>query len=321
MDKLISYIVPCYNGAKTIHRLLESFLCQTYTQLEIIIVDDGSTDESARVIESYRPRFEALGMRLEYFYQENKGLGGAIDSGLKLFHGDYLCWIDVDDFLSPEASEHRMKFLEENPKYAVVSSDAYIFLEGDLEKPIARGASKLVHNADENQFWHLLTANSLFMPGCHMVRTEDFLKVNPTRSIYPARRGQNWQLLLPVYYRFPRAFLNEPLFNYLQMKNSMSKDHGDPKKELYRCDEHLDIITQTLKRMEMTEQDRIKAEHLVQTLFARKKLYIAGRNGLKDIAKEQYRRLKEMNENNKKDCLQLWCARCWAVRKLYSLRK
>lgn len=317
MDKLISYIVPCYNGAKTINRLLESFLCQTYTNLEVIIVDDGSKDDSAKVVESYRSRFESSGIRLEYFYQENKGLGGAIDSGLKLFHGDYLCWIDVDDFLSPESSERRMKYLEDHPQYAVVSSDAYIFAENDLETPIGRASAGVSCNDDENQFWHLLTANSLFFPGCHMVRTEDFLKVNPMRSIYPARRGQNWQLLLPVYYSFPRAFLNEPLFNYVVMENSMSKDYGDPVKEIYRCNEHIDIITQTLNRIDMTDQDRKKADYLVQVLFTRKKLYIAGRNGLKNIAEEQYRKLKEMKDCGKKDLLQLWCSRCALIRKMY----
>lgn len=320
MKKLISYIVPCYNGAGTIHRLLDSFLQQTYQNLEVIVIDDGSTDNSADVIESYRSRFESIGMKLVYFYQQNKGLGGAIDSGLKLFHGEYLCWIDVDDFLAPESSMLRAKYLEDHPEYSVVTSDAYIVKEGELSTPVRRASEGISNNSDENQFWHMLQSNTIFCSGCHMVRGADFLKVNPQRSIFPARRGQNWQLLLPMYYSFKRAFINEPLFYYVIMPNSMSRDNDDLEKELFRCDEHLEIIYETLARIEMTAEDRAKAERYLQRFYARKKLYIAGKNGMRDLAKEQYGKLKHLGENSKKDFIQLLCARNRLIRKLYLVR-
>lgn len=321
MDKLISYIVPCYNGAKTIHRLFDSLLKQTYTNLEIIVVDDGSTDDSAAVIKGYVPRFEEKGMTLVYHYQKNTGLGGAIDAGLKLFHGEYLCWVDVDDFFAPDASEARMLFLEEHPEISVVSSDAYIVNEDALDVPIKKVSAGATSNDDPNQFWHMLRSNTIFCPGCHMARVKDFLVANPTRSIYPARRGQNWQLLLPLYYQFKHAFLDKPLFYYVVSPNSMSRDHGDPKKELFRCDEHQEIIAQTLSRIDMKQADREKAERIVQEFYARKRLYIAGRNGLAELAQEQLAKLEVLGVCNKKDRMQARCAKNGFIRWIYKILK
>ena len=302
-SSLVSLIVPCYNGEKTIARLLDSVLAQTYEKIEVIVVNDGSKDRSEEIIRSYEKHFLETGRKLICVNQENRGLGGAIDTALKHFHGDYLCFADADDFLAPESISHRIHFLQEHPEFGAVSSDAYRVSEKDPSKPISRISAGFTQNADENQFWHLLNADSIFCTGCHMIRAEAFLKVNPERSIYPARRGQNWQLLLPVYYRYKRGYLDEPLYYYVTAPNTMSDDGNDAIRKLFRCDEHEEILANTLCRIPLTEADREKAEHIVAVNYARRRLRIAAHFGKKDIAAEQYQKLKQMKSNTVKDLL------------------
>ena len=92
-QSIVSFIIPCYNGANFIFRLLDSLLRQTYDRMEIFVIDDGSTDESAAVIKSYISKFEEKQIKLDYIYQENAGQSYAINRGLKLFSGDYLAWL------------------------------------------------------------------------------------------------------------------------------------------------------------------------------------------------------------------------------------
>lgn len=254
---LVSIIIPCYNGSKTIRTCLDSVLAQTYKNLEVITVDDGSTDDTARIIQQYEDSFAKEGMVLRYIYQENKGLGGAIDTGLKIFSGDFLCWIDCDDFLMEKSVETRLDFLLEHTDFGCVSSNANIYNSDNLTKVITKvvTTNKVIHN-NPHQFLYMLKSKSIFCPGCHMIRTSAFLEVNPDRKIFPARRGQNWQLLLPVYYKHKRGFIDEPLYGYVIYPNSMSRGDDTKEKKIFRFNEHLEIITNTLNRMIMPEKDR-----------------------------------------------------------------
>ncbi len=207
-NELVSVITPCYNVANTLVCYLQSLLNQTYENIEVIAVDDGSTDETANILKKYISIFSQHRMTLKYIYQKNSGLGAAINTGLKYVSGEYLCWADPDDFYIPTSIEKRIKILQDHLEFAVVSSDAYVFYSENLQKPIKREATRFVHRYEYNQFEYLLTEESHFCAGCHMIRMSAFDEVNPERKIYPAKRGQNWQLLLPVYYKYKRFYLD-----------------------------------------------------------------------------------------------------------------
>ena len=294
MDReLVSIIVPCYNMAKTLERYLQSVLNQTYLNLEVIAVDDGSTDNTAEILKHYISVFAEKKMILKYIYQENSGLGAAINTGLKYVTGDFLCWSDPDDFYMPDSMQKRLTAFHEHPECAVVSSDAYVFNANDLQNPIKCEAERFEHRFERNQFEYLLREESHFCPGCHMVRMSDFDKVNPNREIYPARRGQNWQLLLPLYYRFGRYFLDEPLYAYIVYADSMSAGDSTQEKELQRWAEHEEIIRQTLKRIPLTQDEKEKYDRLITVRYAIKRLYTAIDYRDKEMIKQQYHILQE----------------------------
>ena len=164
-NELISIIAPCYNVADTLERYLKSILNQTYKHIEVIAVDDGSTDDTANILNQYCSVFSANKMTLKYLYEDNAGLGAAINTGLKYVTGDYLCWSDPDDFYFPASMEKRLQAFHEHPECAVVSSDAYVYHADDLEHPIKREAARFTYRQEPNQFELLLKEESHFCAG------------------------------------------------------------------------------------------------------------------------------------------------------------
>ena len=98
MDKLISVIVPVYNVEKYLCKCIDSILAQSYTNLEIILVDDGSPDNSPAICDEYANKDS----RIKVIHLENGGLSAARNAGLDIASGDFIGFIDSDDYISPE---------------------------------------------------------------------------------------------------------------------------------------------------------------------------------------------------------------------------
>lgn len=92
---MISVIVPVYNSERYLHRCINSILSQSYKNIEIIIVDDGSTDKSSIICDDYAKQDG----RIKVFHQENQGVAAARQHGLELSSGDYIIHCDSDDWM------------------------------------------------------------------------------------------------------------------------------------------------------------------------------------------------------------------------------
>lgn len=248
---IVSIIIPCYNGADTIARALRGVIQQTYRPIQLILVNDGSTDNSDRIIREMEAEIRTAGIQFDYIVQENLGLGGAINTGLKYVTGEYLAWADADDELLPESVSLRVAFLEDHPEFGSVTSDAYYAEDCDWDNPLGRVAYNPEVNSCPDQFLPMLLGQSIFCAGCHLVRTEVFRSANGGMEIYPARHGQNWQMLLPVYYASKHAYLDIPLYKYrVNAANMTAEIENMGLKALYkRRNEYIKIVTQTLKRI------------------------------------------------------------------------
>jgi glycosyltransferase involved in cell wall biosynthesis len=95
---LVSTIIPAYNYGRFVCEAVESVLCQTYEPVEIVIVDDGSTDDT-------RERLNKFGDRIRYVYQENRGLSAARNTGIREARGEWLAFLDADDLWHPRKLE------------------------------------------------------------------------------------------------------------------------------------------------------------------------------------------------------------------------
>ncbi|MDD4271801.1 MAG: glycosyltransferase family A protein [Patescibacteria group bacterium] len=109
---MISIIIPVYNQAEHLANCLASIKKQTYDNYEIIVVNDGSTDNIIRVIKKFKKIF---GFNLNYFEQENRGANAARNRGAKLAKGEYMIFCDADAVMEPNMLELMLKTLRDNP--------------------------------------------------------------------------------------------------------------------------------------------------------------------------------------------------------------
>lgn len=120
---MLSVVVPCFNHGRFLESTVQSVLDSTWTDLEIIIVDDGSKDDSREVGEALAARYG----NVHYFYQENGGPSRARNHGIEKAKGTYILPLDADDLISPNYLEEAIAVLENNPTVKVVYAEAEKF--------------------------------------------------------------------------------------------------------------------------------------------------------------------------------------------------
>lgn len=276
MEKgLVSLITPCYNTATLVHRLLDSVLAQDYPKLEMIAVDDGSTDNTAEVLESYRTRFESRSIPLTILKQKNSGQSFAINRALKLVKGEFLVWPDSDDFYNrPDAVSQMVRaFRQLSNDYGMIKMLPKYVDEKGL-KDITRNC---VIDKSERQFEQALFDNS-FPWGFYAIYVKALDAVNPQREIYTEKKaGQNWQMVLPVLYSYKCYTLEENVFSVLSRRNSHSRPTDRSiLPQLERIEVYERTILNTLDRIsEMPLKERDNYKRAIRLKYARQKLYVS----------------------------------------------
>ena len=258
-QNLVSVITPCYNTAPYLPHLLESLLQQDYPHMEIIAVNDGSTDDTQKVLESYRNKFEAKGYSYKCLSQSNAGQSAAVNNALKLVRGEFLICPDSDDWYNtPTAISTFVNTLRTLPKeYAEVRCVSTIVPEDDHSK--SHTPAFIPDYRDENQFPYCLhDRHFLWGAGNYMVRMSAFDTVNPQREIYVEKRaGQNWQLLLPILYKYKCHTIEQSVHSILERSNSHSRGQfTKPATILEKTESFLNTIASTLNRMDMPADER-----------------------------------------------------------------
>jgi glycosyltransferase involved in cell wall biosynthesis len=138
----VSIVIPCYNVQNYIELCLESVISQTYKDYEIIIVDDGSTDSTSAIINSFRTKHKDL-IELKYIYQTNKGVSSARNRGIKESSGEYIAFIDSDDKWREDSLEKKMKLFMSN-NISCVYSDVMLNYPNDNQISIKSLYGKLI---------------------------------------------------------------------------------------------------------------------------------------------------------------------------------
>jgi glycosyltransferase involved in cell wall biosynthesis len=209
-NDLISVIIPCYNHAHFLGEAIESVLAQTYTKFELIVVDDGSTDNTFEIASKYR---EAL-----IIQQKNKGLSAARNTGLKASKGEYVVFLDADDRLLHNALAVNLAFLQDHPECGFSSGHVnYIGFDGS---PIPT-PKQVVMNQD--YYKELLLTNYIGgCPGRILFKRSIFESIghfNP--SVNPTA---DYDLYLRVTRNFPIYCHDEIVAEYRQHGSNMSLD-------------------------------------------------------------------------------------------------
>ena len=123
----VSVILPTFNRAKIVQKAIDSVLQQTYADYEIIVVDDGSTDDTQAVLEPY-------GNKIEYRYKDNGGISSARNHGIKLAAGRYIALLDSDDYWLENKLEKQIACFRYNPAYGMVATRCSSFdIDGNFD--------------------------------------------------------------------------------------------------------------------------------------------------------------------------------------------
>lgn len=270
VEGLVSIVVPCYNVEPFLPKFLDSLLAQTYKKLEVICVNDGSTDGTLDILTEYKPKLEAEGYHVQIMTQVNRGLGGAVNSGLLQFTGEFLMWPDPDDWLTAESVERRVQLMRGHPEIGLLRSNCATWIEseqkaGDDFMQSDRGV-RLV----EGFFWDVLLRRTFLAPVSTMVRSRCYLNVYPGRTFYVIpTASQNIQMLLPLADAYPVMECSEVLGHYRVRDDSRSKSARSVAARLARHSTIYEVMTQTLKILKnrCPELDRLVTEHYGRNVF------------------------------------------------------
>lgn len=269
---LITIIVPVYNVEKYFDRCVKSILGQTYTNLQIILIDDGSTDKSVGLCDKYA----AVDKRIEVFHQKHQGASAARNVGLKNCQGDYIGFVDSDDWIEPTMFESMLKALKENDVDAVRCNYNWCYTQKrkchitSAEKIILSGRDAVIDSFTHSNSsgYGTVIWNTLFKSN---------ILNNPEQLLFDThlRYGEDTVLLRQLLIRCDEVVLMpESLYNY---------NWGNPTRTSQRLNLndkllYTDVMVDFLKKNSFPERFILKTKNgkKIYILQNEIKSYIAG---------------------------------------------
>jgi len=206
----VSIVIPTYNRSNIVRRAIDSVLAQSFTDLEILVVDDGSTDDTRAALAGYPER-------VRYVHQENGGPAAARNHGMRLARGEYIGFLDSDDAYLQGNVEAHLRVFERHPDAGLVYCGIEILdrdgkrLKDVLPSPEDRGLvlERLIR-------YNFITSSTVLMRRAAM----EFAGPMSTRLWF----AEDWYYWLRVASRFPIEFVNEVLVRY--QRSAVSLSHG-----------------------------------------------------------------------------------------------
>ena len=206
-SKLVSIVLPVYNGARFLRQSIDSCLQQTYRNIELIVVDDGSKDNSVDIVKSYNDERIKL-----VRHETNRKLPAALNTGFKQTSGFYLTWTSHDNYYAPTAIAEMVDFLEQNPDTHFVFVDDYFVDEAN------QCLGVVVRGPIEQ-----LATESCLGGGFLYTRTV-YEKVGPYNERTFLAEDYDYWLRVSAY--FTVAHLAQPLYYYRQHPGSLTSRYG-----------------------------------------------------------------------------------------------
>ena len=192
----VSVIVPTYNRADWLGNTLRSVLRQTFIDFELIVVDDGSTDDTESVVQSF-PRVQYVRL------QENLGVSGARNTGLSRAVGRYICFLDSDDLWCERKLEVQVGWMESNADYPVCYTDEIWIRRGVRVNPMNK------HRKYSGDIFRHCLPLCIVSPSSAMLRASLFDEVGAFDESLPA--CEDYDLWLRIAVKYPFHFIEEPL--------------------------------------------------------------------------------------------------------------
>ena len=219
MNRLISVIVPIYNGRQYINKLFDNFSKQSYTNFELVLIDDGSTDGTSELIKDEREKHK---LKIYFYSQKNKGVSSARNLGILKAKGDYICFCDVDDCYDTLYIESLLAPFLNNDIDVSVCDLRNVFYNHDQNKKCISTNCTRIHYIDNFSFYKMFLFFKVVPVHCCLMIRRTFLIDNKLFFSEGYNYGEDydfsWRTLLNTSKKV--AYIKEPLYNYIWRENS-----------------------------------------------------------------------------------------------------
>jgi glycosyltransferase involved in cell wall biosynthesis len=223
-EPLVSIVIPVYNGSNYMREAIDSALCQTYANCEVIVVNDGSTDETEKIALSY-------GDRIRYFAKENGGVASALNVAINNMRGEYFSWLSHDDIYYPYKVESQIKMLKQ-------TGNEKAFAYSSWERLVMSDNKVIKHTLD---YWYdkkdyengMLAVLCGLINGCTTLIHKSIFD-NVGMFDESLQTSQDYDMWFRILRRTPCVYIDEPLVKYREHSNQGSFKIKEYK---YNCQE------------------------------------------------------------------------------------
>lgn len=248
---MFSVIIPLYNKAPYIEKALSSIASQTFQDYELIVVDDGSKDNSASIAETQIRKQWRNGTKAKLIRQSNSGVSTARNNGVAASHGDYICFLDADDWWEPTFLEEMAKLIAEYPDAGIYGTNYTIINERKHKTRVAPIGIDTTFKQGYINYCQVY-AKTLCMPLTS-------ISVSLPRHIFDEmggfkpqlKLGEDFDLWIRIALKYKVAFLNKPLSNYNQDVDTANRGIG----HLHKPENHMLWNLDYLANEEKTNPD------------------------------------------------------------------
>lgn len=206
---LVSVVVPCYNHEKYVKETIESIINQTYKNIELIVIDDGSKDGSVKVIQELADRYG-----FTFIHRPNKGLSATLNEGIKLSKGKYFSAIASDDILMLEKIEKQVEFMESNPEYGMCYGKI-VYFEDSIKNTSE-------YSNSNKQGW---VFDDLLNYGCFIPAPSTFMRKEVFETVGEYDENlwiEDWDMWLRISQKYQVGYIDEYLAYYRKHDTNIS---------------------------------------------------------------------------------------------------
>jgi len=210
----VSVVIPTYNHARYLPYAIESVINQSYPNLEVFVIDDGSNDKTAELVKCY-------GSKINYIYKENGGTPSALNLGLSIVTGKYVCWLSADDAMIGEKVSKQVGLMESDSSLGF-SYTSFVVIDGSGKKQYD------VNSAYFSDKEEMVTK---LMEGCFINGSSVMMRCSALEKIGNFDEGLPQAHDYDLWFRFLRhyacGFIEEPLLAYRWHGENMSKNPNE----------------------------------------------------------------------------------------------
>lgn len=268
--------MPVYNGELYIEHAIKSVISQSYTDWELIIIDDGSTDDTSTIVNQFNNK------KIKYVYQNNQGPSAARNRGLDIAQGDYIAFLDADDLYHEQKLARQVTFLKENPNVDIIYNDVKVVDESLHE--INELKSEGIYESKEDFLAMLLFRQIVPSPPSIMAKRKCFESGIRFNTNYV--HGEDYDLTIRLAQKYQYAYLPQPLYIYRRHLNNLTNAHNKQLEAEKKITKSVGL-TNIKHIVQASSFSKIEQDLLLAKIFIKIEEYVQAKNILQNVLKEE----------------------------------